>query len=107
MEDNEENLKEETPATVETEEETPKNDEFKFNLAFLISFAVAIAVFFIALGFGEVMYGVAAFAFTGICVQFTEFYLKSKKIPLLVTGCLSGAAALTMFVLSIVALCVA
>ena len=94
----------ETPAPEETDEAQKKRD-FKFKLAFLGSFCVALLSFFIALCFGKVYYGVAAYAFAGISIQIFDFYLNLnyKRVPLLVTGCLSAAASLTMLVLSIVA----
>lgn len=102
--------KEEESAPAETENAAEErgggNNAYKFSPVFAAPFAVALLVFFIALGFGKVLYGMAAFAFTGVCAQFAEFYLKSKQVSLLVTACLSGVAALTMLILSIVTLCV-
>lgn len=102
--------KEEESAPAERENAAKDTDdgnfEYKFSPAVVAPFFVALLVFFIALGFGKVLYGMAAFAFTAICAQFAEFYLKSKQVSLLVTACLSGVAALTMLILSIVTLCV-
>lgn len=102
--------KKEEGAPAETENTAKDTDdgnfEYKFSPAVVAPFFVALLVFFIALGFGKVLYGVAVFAFTAICAQSAEFYIKTKKVSLLVTACLSGVAALTMLILSIVTLCV-